>query len=195
MRAALYVRVSTDDQTTLNQRLVLEGVASRKGWDVVGVYEDSGISGSKGREGRPGLDLMLKDARKRRFDVVMFWAIDRLGRSVSSVCLTFAELDACGVAIYADREGMDATTPHGRAMLQMAAVFAELERAMIRDRVKAGLARAKAAGVRLGRAPVPVEKAAVVRRLLSGGTGMCKAASLAGVGVSTVQRIKREMAA
>ena len=143
-RAALYLRVSTDGQTTDNQRRVLEEVAVRRGWSITATYADAGISGTKGRDKRPGFDAMLKDASRRRFDVLMFWSIDRLGRSTAAVASALAELDAAGVAIYADKEAVDATTPHGKAMLQMAAVFAELERAMIRERVIAGLARVKA---------------------------------------------------
>ncbi len=125
-RAALYIRVSTDGQTTENQRRTLMEVAERRGWTVTTIYEDAGISGAKGRDKRPGFDAMLKDATRRRFDVLMFWSIDRLGRSTAAVTAALAELDTAGVAIYADKEAMDATTPHGRAMLQMAAVFAEL---------------------------------------------------------------------
>ena len=140
-RAALYLRVSTDGQTTDNQRRELEQVAEWRRWTVTQVYKDAGISGAKGRDKRPGFDAMLKDASRRRFDILMFWSIDRLGRSTAAVAAALAELDAAGVAIYAQKEGMDATTPHGRAMLQVAAVFAELERSMIRERVIAGLAK------------------------------------------------------
>jgi DNA invertase Pin-like site-specific DNA recombinase len=154
-RAALYLRVSTDGQTTDNQRRTLTEVSERRGWTVTTIYEDAGISGGKGRDKRPGFDAMLKDATRRRFDVLMFWSIDRLGRSTAAVTTALAELDAAGVSIYADKEAMDATTPHGRAMLQMAAVFAELERGMIRERVMAGLARVRAEGKKqLGRPKV-----------------------------------------
>lgn len=194
-RAALYLRVSTDGQTVENQRRVLTEVAARRGWEVVQTYEDNGISGAKGREKRPGLDAALKDAVRRRFDVLMVWSIDRLGRSTAMVANALAELDAAGVAIYADREAMDATTPHGRAMLQMAAVFAELERGMIRERVIAGLARARAAGRKLGRPFVSPEKEAAIRERLVTGTGMLKIARELGVGVSTIQRIRSTMEA
>jgi DNA invertase Pin-like site-specific DNA recombinase len=150
-RAALYIRVSTDGQTVENQRLALEAVAQRRGWTVVEVYQDNGISGAKGRDKRPAFDAALKDAVRRKFDVLMVWSIDRMGRSTATVTAALAELEAAGVAIYADKEAMDATTPHGKAMLHMAAVFAELERGMIRDRVMAGLERARAQGVTLGR--------------------------------------------
>jgi DNA invertase Pin-like site-specific DNA recombinase len=193
-RAALYLRVSTDGQTTDNQRRVLMEVAGRRGWTVTTAYEDAGVSGSKGRDKRPGFDAMLKDATRRRFDVLMFWSIDRLGRSTAAVAAALAELDTAGVAIYADKEAVDATTPHGRAMLQMAAVFAELERGMIRERVMAGLARVRAEGKkRLGRPKVSGKKEDAIRARLAAGDGMLKVARSLGVGVSTVQRVKAEM--
>ena len=184
-RAALYLRVSTDGQTTENQRLALEAVAQHRHWQVVKVYEDAGISGAKGRDERPAFDTMLKDALRRRFDVLMFWSIDRIGRSTATVAGALAELEAAGVAIYADKEGMDATTPHGKAMLQMAAVFAELERGMVRERVIAGLNRARAQGKALGRPKVGKVESAI-RARLTAGDGMLKIAKMLGVGVSTV---------
>ena len=113
---------------------------------MTAVYEDAGISGAKGRDKRPGFDGMLKDAMRRRFDVLLFWSIDRLGRSTAAVTTALEDLDAAGVAIYADKEGMDTSTPHGRAMLQMAAVFAQLERSMIQERVMAGPDTGQGAG-------------------------------------------------
>jgi DNA invertase Pin-like site-specific DNA recombinase len=189
-RAALYLRVSTDGQTTENQRRALLEVAERRGWSVVQTYEDAGISGAKGRDKRPGFDAMMKDATRRRFDVLLFWSIDRLGRSTAMVATALAELEAAGVSIYADKEAMDATTPHGRAMLQMAAVFAELERGMIRERVMAGLDRAKAQGVKLGRPKVPAKVEDAIRARLAQGQGMLKVARELSVGVSTVQRVR-----
>ncbi len=195
MRAAFYLRVSTDQQTVENQRLALAAVAERRGWKVVATYEDCGISGAKGRDKRPGFDAMLKDASRRRFDVLMFWSVDRLGRSTAAVSAALAELEGAGVVIYADKEGMDATTPHGRAMLQMAAVFAELERGMIRERVNAGLTRAKAAGKILGRPKVGADVEAAVAARLAAGVGIGKVGREIGVGSSTVQRIKAAMMA
>ena len=194
-RAAIYLRVSTDGQTTENQRLALAEVAARRGWQVVATYEDAGISGAKGRDKRAGLDAAMKDAVRRRFDVLAVWSIDRLGRSTATVATVLAELDAAGVAIYADREGMDATTPHGRAMLQMAAVFAELERGMIRERVVAGLTRAKAQGKQLGRPKVAGATEDAIRAALATGKGILKVAAELGVGSGTVQRVRRELAA
>jgi DNA invertase Pin-like site-specific DNA recombinase len=190
-RAAIYLRVSTDEQTTDNQRLALEAVAARRGWQVVKVYEDAGISGAKGRDKRPAFDAMMKDAARGRFDLAMVWAVDRLGRSTATVAPALAELAELGVGFYADREGMDGTTAHGRAMLQMAAVFAELERAMIRERVNAGLARARAQGKALGRPKVPDSTEAAIRAQLAAGVGKVKVAKLLGVGVGTVQRVAK----
>ena len=200
-RVALYLRVSTDGQTVENQRQELQGVAQRRGWEVVRTYEDAAISGAKGRDKRPGLDALMKDAARGRFDLVMVWAVDRLGRSTTTVAPIMAELGAMGVGFYADKEGMDATTAHGRAMLQMASVFAELERAMIVERVKAGLARARAEtpAQRLvkgkkafGRPRVPEATEEAIRGLLASGKGVIKVARLVGVGVGTVQRVKVE---
>jgi len=191
-RAALYLRVSTDGQTTDNQQRVLVEVAERRGWTITATYKDAGISGAKGRDKRPGFDAMLKDATRRRFDVLMFWSIDRLGRSTAMVATTLAELEAAGVAIYADKEAMDATTPHGKAMLQMAAVFAELERGMIRERVIAGLCRAREQGVTLGRPKVTGRVEVAIRQRLAAGDGMLRIAKALGVGVSTVHRVKHE---
>ena len=134
-RAAIYLRVSRDDQTTDNQRLVLAKVAEHRGWIIVQTYEDQGIAGAKGRDQRPAFDTMLKDAVQRRFDILMVWSIDRLGRSVLHVVNALAELDAAGVALYSDQQAIDSTTPSGRAMIQMASVFGEQERSIIRSRV------------------------------------------------------------
>ena len=149
-KAAIYVRVSTDKQTVENQLRELRQIAERRGWEVVHEYHDAGISGSKGREARPGLDEMLKDAQRRRFDVVMAWAIDRLGRSLIDLLGTIQSLEACGVDLYLDQQAIDTTTPAGKLMFQITGAFAEFERSMIRQRVRAGLKRAVARGSTLG---------------------------------------------
>ena len=148
---AIYLRVSRDDQTTENQRLVLARVAEHRGWVIVQSYEDHGISGAKGREQRPAFDQMLKDAVRHRYDILMVWSIDRLGRSVLHVANALAELDAAGIRLYCDREGINSSTPMGRAMIQMASVFGEQERSMLRSRVLAGLDRVREQGKKLGR--------------------------------------------
>ncbi len=168
VRAAIYLRVSRDNQTTENQRLVLARVAEHRGWLVVQTYEDHGISGGKGRDQRPAFDAMLKDAVRRRYDILMVWSIDRLGRSVLHVANALAELDAAGIRLYCDQQGIDSSTPMGRAMIQMASVFGEQERSP------------------------KVEN--VIRKHLSAGNGILKVAALVGCGSGTVQRVKREMA-
>jgi DNA invertase Pin-like site-specific DNA recombinase len=192
-RAALYLRVSTDDQTTENQLRVLTEVAARRGWTVVETYEDQGVSGAKGRDKRPGFDRMLKDASRRRFDILAVWSIDRLGRSTASVATALDDLEAAGVRVYADKEGVDASTAHGRAMLEMASVFAKLERSMIVERVKAGMARAKAEGKHVGRPRTDEDTVAAIRAMLAGGRGMISTAKALGVGVGTVHRVAQEV--
>src|SRR5882672_11599650 len=118
-RAALYLRISTDKQTVQNQELQLRHVAERRGWEVVEVYNDAGISGSKGRADRPGLDQMLKDASRRHFDVVLVWAIDRLGRSLIDLLGTIQHVEAVGVDLYVDQQNIDTSTPMGRLLFQV----------------------------------------------------------------------------
>jgi DNA invertase Pin-like site-specific DNA recombinase len=188
-----YVRVSTDSQTVENQIRELRQVAERRGWEVIGVYNDAGISGAKGRNGRPGLDSMLKDASRRRFDVVMAWAIDRLGRSLTDLLHIIQHLEACGVDLYLDQQSIDTTTPMGKLVFQLTGAFAEFERTMIKQRVKAGLKRAVAHGVKLGRPKLDSATERKVRRQLAKGTGILKTAKLLGLGTGTVQRISREL--
>lgn len=195
MRAAIYVRVSTDDQTVENQQLALREVAARAGWEVVGVYADHGISGAKGRDKRPEFDRLCKDAARRRFDVVMAWSVDRLGRSLQDLVALLTELHALKIDLFLQQQGIDTTTPAGKALFQMLGVFAEFERSMIRDRTKAGLARARAQGKTLGRPKVDAATERAIREALAaGGVGMHKIASQHGVGTGTVQRIRAEMA-
>ncbi|MBV8487486.1 MAG: recombinase family protein, partial [Planctomycetaceae bacterium] len=113
-RAAIYLRVSTREQSTAAQRAELEAVAKLAGWEIVEVYEDAGISGAKGRDKRSSFDRLLKDATRRRFDVVMAWSIDRLGRSLQHLVLTLADLEAAGIDIYLRQQAIDTTTPSGR---------------------------------------------------------------------------------
>jgi len=194
MRAAIYSRVSTDRQTTKNQERELRDVAERSGWEIVGTYRDEGISGAKVRNVRPGFDALCKDAARRRFDVVMAWSVDRLGRSLQDLVAFLAEIHGAKVDLYLQQQGIDTTKPAGRALFQMCGVFAEFERSMIRERVNAGLARAKAKGARLGRPRTPASKEREIVRLLQT-DGIRKAARKAGVGVGTVQRIARELRA
>jgi DNA invertase Pin-like site-specific DNA recombinase len=152
-RAAVYLRVSTLDQTTANQERELREVASRMGCEIVKVYKDHGISGAKGRDKRPAFDALCRDAAQRKFDMVIAWSVDRLGRSLQDLVAFLSELHALKVDLFLHQQGLDTTTPAGKAMFQMMGVFAEFERAMIAERVRAGLRRAKDEGKQLGRPP------------------------------------------
>jgi DNA invertase Pin-like site-specific DNA recombinase len=193
-RAALYLRVSTDRQTIENQEIQLRQVAERRGWEVVEVYNDAGISGARGRKDRPGLDRMLNDASRRHFDVVMAWAIDRLGWSLIDLLGVIQHLEAVGADLYIDQQSIDTTTLMGKLIFQVCGAFAEFERAMIQQRIHAGLARAKKAGKQLGRPRLdPAIDAAIRRALKEGGKGVHKIAAELGVGSGTVQRVKAEL--
>ena len=194
-RAAIYVRVSTDAQTVENQIRELRRIAERRGWEVVEVYTDAGVSGAKGRAQRPGLDRMLKDAGRRNFDVVMAWAIDRLGRSLIDLLGTIQHLEAVGVDLYLDQQSIDTTTPMGKLVFQVTGAFAEFERSIIRLRIKAGLKRAVAQGARLGRPKVDIALERKAQKQLKKGIGILKVAKMLGLGTGTVQRIKHEMGA
>jgi DNA invertase Pin-like site-specific DNA recombinase len=193
-RVALYLRVSTNEQTIENQERDLREVADRAGWQIVRIYKDNGISGAKGRDRRPALDAMLRAVTRREFHMVMAWGVDRLGRSLQDLVATLNEMRASGCDLFLLRQNVDTSTPSGRAMFQMMGVFAEFEREMIRDRVISGMSRARSEGKVMGRPRVPAEKVDAIRAELARGNGINKTARLHGVGVLTVQRIKREKA-
>ena len=191
-RAALYLRVSTKNgQTTDNQRRALRKVAKHRGWEIVEVYQDEGISGTKGRDKRPGYDRLLKDATRGKFDLIAAWSVDRLGRSLIDLINFLKEIHALKIDLYLDRQGIDTTTPGGKAMFQMMGVFAEFERAMIQERVAAGLARAKAEGKTLGRPPGRSKKRdrlrGEARRLRKENVSLRAIAKELGISKSTVQ--------
>ena len=150
-RAALYLRVSKHEQTIENQRIELERVAAAKGWKIVSVFKDEGISGSFGRGVRSQYDAMLKKGVQAQHDVVMAWDVSRLSRSLADLVTTLDELHACGIDLYLHQQAIDTTTPAGKAMFQMCGVFAEFERSILSERVKAGLNRAREQGKVLGR--------------------------------------------
>ncbi|MBF0382895.1 MAG: recombinase family protein [Magnetococcales bacterium] len=186
---AIYARVSTDGQTTDNQLLELRGVADRMGWTIEGEYIDHGISGSKGRDQRPQFDRLFKGAVRKRFDVVMAWSVDRLGRSLQDLTAFLSEIHAKSVDLYLHQQGIDTTTPAGKALFGMLSVFSEFERALIRERVNAGLKRAREQGKQLGRPKVGDEVEQAIRGLRGQGMGIRKIAGELGVGVSVVQRV------
>ena len=194
-RAVLYLRVSTVDQTTANQERELREVAVRMGCEIVRVYKDHGISGSKGRDKRPAFNALIRDGNQRKFDVVMAWSVDRLGRSLQDLVAFLSELHALHIDLFLHQQGLDTTTPAGKTMFQMMGVFAEFERSMIQERVRAGLRRAKDEGKRLGRPRIAAD---LERRILEAlkargrtGEGVRKIAGRFGVNPSTVQRISR----
>jgi DNA invertase Pin-like site-specific DNA recombinase len=192
-RVAIYARVSTDGQTTENQVIALEEVASRMGWQVTGRFIDSGISGAKGRDQRPAYDELLRAMTRREFDMVMAWSVDRLGRSLQDLVAFLCELRDLKTDVYLHQQGIDTSTAAGRAMFQMLGVFAEFEHAMIRERVMAGLARAKAEGKTLGRPRTAAKTEAAIRKALAaGGKGIRKLAREHKVGTSVVQRLAAE---
>ena len=193
-RAALYLRVSTDNQSVENQRRELTAIASQRGWQIVATYSDEGVSGAKGRDERPGLNAMLRDATRGKFDVVMCWSVDRIGRSLSDLVNGLQELHTAGCDLFLAQQAIDTTTPAGKAMYQMLGVFSEFERSMIVARVNAGIARARESGTKsgnpFGRPKVSVKVERKIREELSRGSGVLKTARLLGVGTGTVQRVK-----
>ena len=178
-RTAIYARVSTFDQEPENQLVEIRRYVAARGWTAV-EYVDRGISGAKDR--RPALDRLLIDARRRRFDVVVVWRLDRLGRNLRHLITLLEELQALGIAFVSLGEGIDATTPAGKLQMHILGAIAEFERARIAERVKAGLQRARAQGKRLGR---PRKAASTI--VVPGGS-VRNAASAWGVSKSTAAR-------
>ena len=192
-RVAVYLRVSTKEQSTQNQRLELERWTAARGYVVTGIYEDAGISGSKGRDKRPRFDAMLKDAARRKFDVVAAWAVDRLGRSLQHLVETLGDLNACGCDLYLHQQALDTTTPSGRALFQMSGVFSEYERAMIVERVNAGLARARSQGKVLGRPVVRKHDRSAVVEALRSKMSIRQAMARTGASLGTVSRARKRL--
>jgi len=194
-RIAVYLRVSTLKQETSNQRRELEAVAKRSGWKIVKVYEDAGISGAKGRDGRPGLDALLKALNAKEFDMVATWSVDRLGRSLTDLLSILQCLRDKRVDLFLHQQGLDTSTTAGKAMFQMLGVFAEFERGIIKERVNAGLARAREKGVKLGRPRIDPKIEKRITQLRKKGFGILKIGRELGIGTSTVQRVVGAMGA
>lgn len=192
-RCGIYLRVSTDQQTTENQRRILLEVAERSGWEVVGIYEDHGISGAKGRDRRPGFDALLKAVARSEIQMVAAWSVDRLSRSLSHLIGLLGELDAKGCDLFLHQQALDSSSPQGRAMFALAGVFAELEASLISSRVKLGQQRARAQGVRFGRPPIPLVMIDKVKVRLSKGQSIRVIAKATGMSTASVMRIKRSM--
>ena len=185
MKAAIYARVSTLDQEPENQLRELRQYVEARGWTAQ-EYVDHGVSGAKDR--RPALDRLVRDAMRRRLDVLICWRLDRLGRNLKHLVTLLEELQSMGVSFVSLGEGIDCTTPAGKLQLHILAALAEFERARIAERVKAGLARAKARGQRLGRpvADLPVERLQSVS-----GLSLAEGARKLRVSISTLKRWRR----
>ena len=191
-RAALYARVSTDEQDPGLQVADLHRLAQHRGWTVAGEYLDLGISGSKAS--RPGLDRLMADARAGRLDVVAVWRFDRFARSTRHLLLALEEFQALSVDFVSVRESIDTSTPMGRMVFTMVAAVAELEKELIRERVIAGIRRAQAQGKHCGRKPVAIDLRPAVA-MLDRGHGIKTTARSLGVSVSTLRRRLREVGA
>lgn len=193
MRVAIYARVSTDGQSVNAQLTELHEVADRRGWEVVHEYTDKGLSGAKGRDQRPALDAMLKAATRGEFGAVAAWSVDRLGRSLQHLVAGLGDLHAAGVGLYLHKQGLDTSTPSGRAMFGMLGVFAEFEREMIAERVRAGIKNAKANGTKtgnpFGRPRVSSDVECKVQELRAQEWGVNRIARELGIGSGTVRRI------
>ena len=190
MRAALYARVSTRAGQSPDMQLVeLHAYCQRRGWEIAGEYVDVGVSGAKER--RPQLDRLLVDCRKRGVDAVVVYRYDRFARSLRQLVNALCEFDSLRIQFVSLHEGVDTSTPNGRLVFGIFASIAEFERELIRERVRSGLAAARAKGKRLGRPPANVD-ASKIAALRAQGRGWRKIAAELGVGVGTVMRAASE---
>jgi DNA invertase Pin-like site-specific DNA recombinase len=188
-RAALYLRVSTLDQHPETQGIELCQFARQRGYDIVEEYVDHGVSGTKVR--RPALDRLLKDAHRHRFDAVLVWSCDRLARSTKHFLQVLDELRELDIQFHSQREAIDTDGPLGRAIVVIISAIAELERSLIVERVRAGMRRAKLEGRRIGRTPLDVDHAALVKDRLSG-ISLTAVAKKYGVSRASVVRFVRD---
>tara|TARA_B100000809_G_scaffold151034_1_gene148468 strand:+ start:172 stop:762 length:591 start_codon:yes stop_codon:yes gene_type:complete len=194
-QVVIYGRVSTDKQTVSNQLNDLREVANRSGWEVIDEYLDVGISGSKGRDKRPEFDRLLKDANRKKFDGILVWSIDRLGRSLQHLVSFLNDVQVKDIDLYIHQQGIDTGTMTGKMMFQMCGIFAEFERNIIRERVKSGLDRAKKSGKTLGRPTnVSGNTKATVIELRDTGMSMNKICKTLSIGSGTLYRLLDEVA-
>lgn len=185
-RVALYARVSTlNNQDPEMQLAELREYAERRGWEIVEEFTDQGVSGCK--ESRPALNRLMSDACRRRFDAILVWKIDRFGRSLKHLVNALAELAALGVSFVSLRDNLDLSTPSGRLMFQIIGAMAEFERALIQERVRAGLRNARSKGKKLGRPRVTVD-ASKIASLRTQGRSWAQIVAEMGVGKGTAQR-------
>ena len=192
-KVVIYGRVSTSDQTTDNQIFKLKELVEINGWDLVEVYVDEGISGTKGRDKRPEFDRLCKDMVRRRFNRILVWDVSRLGRSLQHLVEFLNDVNSLGINLYIHQSGLDTSTPSGRMMFQMVGVFSEFERSMISERVKLGLQRVMKQGKTLGRPKtITGEVREKVCVLLDEGKSYSHINQLLGTPKSTISRIKSE---
>lgn len=194
-RAVFYARVSTDQQSVENQLRDLQQVAEKLDWDVVDIITDEGISGAKGRDQRPGFDKLLKGIARREFDLIASWSVDRLGRSLRDLVVFLDEVRDRGIDLYLHQQGVDSSTPAGRALFGMLSVFSDFERSMIRARVMAGLERAKADGKRIGRPPTSPLKVEKIKALIQAGASVRAAARAVNLSPAMVSKVKAQLVA
>lgn len=186
MKVGTYSRVSTPEQSPEMQLAESRDYCRRRGWEIVGEYVDHGISGA--RERRPQLDRLMSDAHQRRFDAVLVWKLDRFARSLKHLVNALAEFEALGIAFVSLRDNLDLSTPTGRLMFQIIGAMAEFERALIRERVKAGILHARARGKHIGR-PKALVDAQAVTKLRTEGKSLRAIAAMLGIPVARVRRV------
>lgn len=192
-RVAIYMRVSTGEQTTDSQLHALSEVAKQSGWEIVHTFEDRAVSGSTSRNTRPAFKALLEACTRREIDLIAVWSIDRLGRSLQDLVGFLQDIESLGVDLFIHQQGLDTSTPSGRLLFHICGVFAEFERSIISERVRAGLDKAKANGKTLGRPRIDADKENAIKEMLQSGTGILKTARTIGCGTGVVQRIKAEM--
>jgi DNA invertase Pin-like site-specific DNA recombinase len=189
-RVAIYARVSTSLQSPQNQLDALTELANRQGYTIIKIYSDNGFSGTKSTADRPALNDLMTDARKKSFDMVLVWSLDRLGRSLKHCLELLQELQELKVDLFFQQQGMDTSTSSGKLMFSMIGAFAEFERNIIRERVMAGQIRAKANGVKFGR-PSKMNDGmrSAVKLLREKGMGIKQIAKQLQIGVGTVYSV------
>ena len=188
-KASIYCRISSPDQHIETQLYDLRKLAAQRGFEITREYCDRGISGSKAR--RPGLDAMMADAKRGEFSVVLVAAFDRIARSTKNFLEIIDELNSVNIEFVSAREAIDTSGPMGRMFLTMVGSIAELERSLIVERIKAGMRRAKIEGRRLGRAPLDVDRNALVRDRLAG-MSLTDVAKKYGISRASVVRVVRD---
>lgn len=207
LRVGLYLRVSTGEQNTDNQRDALEAWAAQRGHKVLEVYEDAGVSGAKAATARPAFKRLLSDCTRGKLDMVATWSVDRMGRSLQDLLGVLQHLETTGVGLFIHQQDLDTSTPSGKAMFQMVGVFAEFERSMISARVKAGLERVRnetpqerrERGARegrkikeIGRPGLDASTRDAILAARNAGLSIAETAEKVGVGTTTVKKVQRE---